>query len=501
MSSLSMFTEVDLSLHVHCTTCIVVARCMFLNANERYGCEVIRCPNECGRLFHMCKTEEHLLLCPLTRAPCTNAGYGCPLWMCRKDINAHLSLCPASLVYCKMERNRKPINDKAKKQLKTNHGKVDMNQDRENEVDCKAIDLRLALSDQNKINESYHYSRRMRKLYTNFFCKHHPSLPIPRPVYTNSEMDDCCPNSMNYVEEGNTSEEEERKRKRITAPVARECIICKVDPSSQHLHMLGSMMVNLDENANEDSSSTKAKNAPCVPEFYTRHKLLVDLTADFLPSHYPKQRNYYTIVCNQTIRRDEHGSHYTNFHADVVAGLDGWGLVRCPLLLYGCEMYHTRLQPADDSNQITYSATVDSIVLRKNLTENPMATNEKFNLTALPFDALCTICDYLDSASMFSLSMSCQSLRQVCQSLLPQRGMVQCKWLKTLDAQGRARWVRGPKLWSYSKCFQSVPKWKVVPAHGLVDHIQKCPHYDPIMHTEPIPVLTFVPQTHIVRQH
>lgn len=491
-SSLSLFTEVDLSLHTHCSTCVQVTRCMFLNSTERYGCEVICCPNECGRLFHMCKTEEHLSLCPLHKSPCTNAAYGCPVWMCRKDINGHLSVCPASVLYCKMERNRKPTSDSAKKQLKTVNGRIDIDED----FDNKALDLHLALSDQNVINDSYHYSRKIRNRCTNFFCKYHPPLPILRTDKDSSVL-------TSYVDEGNTSEEDEKKRRRKMAPVARECVLCRVDPSSQHLHVLGSIIVNVDENANEDSSNSagnkkdKRDSISVCSDFYNRHNLLVDITADFLPSHYPKQRNYYTIVCSETVRRDEHDWHYANVHADVVSNLDGWGFLRCPLFLYGCEMYHTRLQPADGNSEIVYNTVLDALMLRKNDCDN-RRTGDNVNLVSLPVDALCIICNYLDSASLYSISMTCHSLRHVCRLLLPQRGMVQLKWVKTVDDQGRVRWMCGPKVWSFSKCFQSVPKWKVVPAHGLVDHIQQCPCYRPVVHTKPMPVLTFAPPPHLL---
>lgn len=64
----------------------------------------------CGAVFHSCKVDEHQLLCPLTRVPCLNSGYGCPAMLIRSQMSAHLDVCPAGAVSCTMEWNRWPVS-------------------------------------------------------------------------------------------------------------------------------------------------------------------------------------------------------------------------------------------------------------------------------------------------------------------------------------------------------------------------------------------------------
>ncbi|KAK5887688.1 hypothetical protein CesoFtcFv8_016272 [Champsocephalus esox] len=95
--------------HVHCDSCYS-RRCR-ARVEVSVCCAVIPCRLLCGAVFHLCKEEDHLLLCPNVRVPCLNAGFGCPLHMPRSSQAAHLQVCAASLVCCSMEWNRWPAND------------------------------------------------------------------------------------------------------------------------------------------------------------------------------------------------------------------------------------------------------------------------------------------------------------------------------------------------------------------------------------------------------
>ncbi|KAK5858740.1 hypothetical protein PBY51_002857 [Eleginops maclovinus] len=95
--------------HVHCDSCYS-RRCRS-RVEVSVCCAVVPCRLLCGAVFHLCKEEDHLLLCPNVRVPCLNAGFGCPLHMPRSSQATHLQVCPASLVCCSMEWNRWPAND------------------------------------------------------------------------------------------------------------------------------------------------------------------------------------------------------------------------------------------------------------------------------------------------------------------------------------------------------------------------------------------------------
>lgn len=67
--------------------------------------------------FHVCKTDEHRLICSHERVPCINAGYGCPHWMQRRFLAEHLPYCPASVIICNAEWNRWALGAKEREKV------------------------------------------------------------------------------------------------------------------------------------------------------------------------------------------------------------------------------------------------------------------------------------------------------------------------------------------------------------------------------------------------
>lgn len=119
-------------------------------------CAVIPCRLLCGAVFHLCKEEDHLLLCPNVRVPCINAEYGCPVQLPRSSRAAHLQVCPASVVCCSMEWNRWPANDAHS--FPTTELHENLLRERE-QGGC--LDLALALKDQDRLFNSM----KMKKLF------------------------------------------------------------------------------------------------------------------------------------------------------------------------------------------------------------------------------------------------------------------------------------------------------------------------------------------------
>ncbi|XP_031427346.1 F-box protein 40.1 [Clupea harengus] len=96
-------------LHRHCESCYS-RRCR-APVEIAVSCVIINCRALCGATFHLCKEEEHALLCPNEKVPCLNVHNGCPFTMCRSRLAKHLEVCPASVVSCSMEWNRWPVED------------------------------------------------------------------------------------------------------------------------------------------------------------------------------------------------------------------------------------------------------------------------------------------------------------------------------------------------------------------------------------------------------
>nr|XP_046267786.1 F-box only protein 40-like isoform X2 [Scatophagus argus] len=141
--------------HVHCDSCYS-RRCR-ARVEVSVCCALIPCRLHCGALFHLCKEEDHLLLCPNIRVPCLNAEYGCPVHLPRSSQAAHLQVCPASVVCCSMEWLRWP-NDETNPNSDT---ALQEEVIKENEGQEEPLDLAMALVDQSDL-----YSRlKMKPLY------------------------------------------------------------------------------------------------------------------------------------------------------------------------------------------------------------------------------------------------------------------------------------------------------------------------------------------------
>ncbi|XP_007906898.2 F-box only protein 40 [Callorhinchus milii] len=98
--------------HRHCETCF--NRYCRKSFEHAVSCLVVDCSSKCGATFHLCKEEEHKLLCPREHVPCLNSAYGCPFFMARSKLGKHLHICPASVVACSMEWNRWPVSESHK---------------------------------------------------------------------------------------------------------------------------------------------------------------------------------------------------------------------------------------------------------------------------------------------------------------------------------------------------------------------------------------------------
>ncbi|KAM3601233.1 uncharacterized protein V6R79_009501 [Siganus canaliculatus] len=141
--------------HVHCDSCYS-RRCR-ARVEVSVCCAVATCRLLCGAVFHLCKEEDHLLLCPNVRVPCLNAEYGCPVHLPRSSQAAHLQVCPASVVSCSMEWLRWPTDETSP------HCNVALQENlmKDNEGQAEDLDLAMALVDQSDL-----YSRlKMKPLY------------------------------------------------------------------------------------------------------------------------------------------------------------------------------------------------------------------------------------------------------------------------------------------------------------------------------------------------
>jgi len=166
-------------IHRHCFRCFNLKRCN----KDGDACGVSECPVGCGWVYHSCKEEEHLLLCPLVRVECINSSLGCNMMMLRKDVGKHLPVCPASIVTCSQEWNRWPLH--CKERYKT----VPFRQ-RNPRAERGQLDYELALRDQRMVGDFYKVPRKTKLALRNNLTRRFPALPLPPHTIRKSDLTD-----------------------------------------------------------------------------------------------------------------------------------------------------------------------------------------------------------------------------------------------------------------------------------------------------------------------
>lgn len=136
------------------------------------------------------------------------------------------------------------------------------------------------------------------------------------------------------------------------------------------------------------------------------------------------------------------------------------------------------------------------------------------SLSSLPYEVLRHMAGFLDSLSLSQLSLVSQTMRQVCSSLLQERGMVTLCWEKKIYSHGGAKWKAKPvryayyhpihhgrqphancdsvslQVWQFSHLFSSVDSWQMADVPPISAHLKVCPYYETSLHSEPVPLLS-----------
>ncbi|KAK2828213.1 hypothetical protein Q5P01_019247 [Channa striata] len=222
-------------------------------------------------------------------------------------------------------------------------------------------------------------------------------------------------------------------------------------------------------------------------------KLHLQLQAESVNSRH-NSTCVFSFRCGHTFHRREFPTHCRNVHSDIQTGLSGWFEQRCPLAYLGCTYSQRRFQPSthraalqlasdprtipDDGFQPPKGSADLSAAQRKGGAHD--------SLSSLPFEVLRHTASFLDSLSLSQLALVSRLMRQVCTSLLQERGMVTLRWEKTGTRRG-SNWKAKP-VWEFSHLFSSVDLWHMADTPPISAHLKVCPYYDTSERSEPVPL-------------
>uniref|UniRef100_A0A671RKD4 F-box protein 40, tandem duplicate 1 n=1 Tax=Sinocyclocheilus anshuiensis TaxID=1608454 RepID=A0A671RKD4_9TELE len=121
-------------------------------------------------------------------------------------------------------------------------------------------------------------------------------------------------------------------------------------------------------------------------------------------------------------------------------------------------------------------------------------------LSRLPFEVLVHIAGFLDSFTLSQLALVSRLMREVCRTLLHDRGMVSLKWEKKVYSHGGWCWRARKRVLQFSNLFSTVDSWCFDKLPPISEHLKVCPYYQRENKTAPVP-LTGVHESHEKEAH
>uniref|UniRef100_A0A673BTH3 F-box protein 40, tandem duplicate 1 n=1 Tax=Sphaeramia orbicularis TaxID=375764 RepID=A0A673BTH3_9TELE len=168
---------------------------------------------------------------------------------------------------------------------------------------------------------------------------------------------------------------------------------------------------------------------------------------------------------------------YRNIHSDIHMNVNGWFEQEMSagiswLYLQPKEVPAlNNLKPPSNTSEIKVSIiTMGYFRVRGRRRED--------TLSSLPYEVLCHIASFLDSLSLSQLALVSQLMRQVCSSLLQDRGMVSLHWERMTDSHGKNKWRVNQKVWQFSSLFSPVDTWGFRDEPSISEHLKVCPYYE-----------------------
>ncbi|XP_030635303.1 F-box only protein 40 [Chanos chanos] len=225
-------------------------------------------------------------------------------------------------------------------------------------------------------------------------------------------------------------------------------------------------------------------------------KLYVQMDKESVTSRHTKANSAFNFSCGHFFRRDEYAFHFKNVHSDIQSGLSGWFEQRCPLAYLGCSFTLTRFQPSTHKATVSYKKDLGIFILKPEVPRSLLKDAETITpqnkrvqceeqLADLPFEVLRQIASYLDSFTLSQLALVSRQFREVCSTLLQERGMVVFKWKRKSYSHGGARW-KSSVVWEYSNLFSKVNSWCFGDSPSISEHLRVCPFYQRECKTEPV---------------
>uniref|UniRef100_A0A8C6QJF6 F-box protein 40 n=1 Tax=Nannospalax galili TaxID=1026970 RepID=A0A8C6QJF6_NANGA len=225
--------------------------------------------------------------------------------------------------------------------------------------------------------------------------------------------------------------------------------------------------------------------------------LHVELHSECVTRRHNKSSSAFTFTCSKFFRRDEFPLHFKNVHTDIQSCLNGWFQHRCPLAYLGCTFVQNHFRPPGQKAKVIYSQELKTFAIKPEVAPE-LSEGRKSNhlsghggksensLTSLPLEVLQYIAGFLDSISLSQLSQVSVLMRNICATLLQERGMVLLQWKKKRHSHGGTSWKVHRQIWQFSSLFSKIKSWEFNEVTSMSEHLKACPFNIVEHRTDPI---------------
>ena len=367
----------------------------------------MHCKHGCGAAAHQCKMEDHEIVCMSKVVPCINAVNGCHMSLPRHKMSAHLEHCSASVVVCKFAWKRVD-RLKVTSQLAS---EVPEHSDEERGAnDCSKV--------------------KGEKFVEEFFY-----------------------NNMGLIQ------------KEFGDKERRKGLSLMTQPYSPHLNAHFTVYSNDPDKLGHELKrfyGERSRFHNCKRYNHVKVQAEVVSVSSSMCCYYItvdqcRQQLHVGLRCNETVRRDQFENHYKTQHDIIHSELGGWLVYHCPFYEYGCNFSISRLLPAPNETNLIYSKYLQKFAITQDSLVPEIQSSDMVQgwyaarlqqqrelaaygysdipvdpISQLPSEVLHIIVRYLDSSSLFCLSLTSRLLRDACHNAV--RGnMVHLVWQRKDD--------------------------------------------------------------------
>jgi hypothetical protein len=247
---------------------------------------------------------------------------------------------------------------------------------------------------------------------------------------------------------------------RVKKGAFADCYLCRSDPGSQHLHVLGNMATASAMAAAENTfMTTESETSPsslddpmtAVVNLLTANSLYLKLdiafagaisqlrTAGMRRIKVDQATHLCVVPCGEVVRSDEFHAHQL-YHQRVQELLDGRYVRRCPMWQDGCTFRCCQLKPLEGKLKVNTFVSTDAVQWE------PMPDVDADSMTDtsrdIPMQILRNIEPHLDSASLRCLAGTCRKLRATLFTHFSHRLAAELKWRRVLlDDAASVHWL------------------------------------------------------------